>query len=302
MGMARGAYAANTWRAWRSDWKAFTEFSVRTNHPLFPSTPEAVRAFVFDLAARKCAVATLRRMRSSIARVHMAAGYADPTRSEPVRLALRECARQVGTRQRQARGLVWAEIAAYLARPAATLRDLRDRALVCVAYDGSLRPEELVGVDLEHICFEGDGPATLLIPSSKTDPEGDGAIVPMVSSTVALVRTFLAQATIERGALFRRVVGRQGIGGRLTTQSVTDLFQRIGRTIGLAQSDWQELSGHSARVGSTQDLFAAGMELPAIMQQGRWKDARMPARYGERLLAQRGAMMKLAEKQGRART
>lgn len=69
--------------------------------------------------------------------------------------------------------------------------------------------------------------------------------------------------------------------------------------IAMPEKEWRELSGHSARVGSTQDLFAANMELPGIMRQGRWKDPRMAIRYGERMLAERGAMMQLAKQQGR---
>ena len=85
----------------------------------------------------------------------------------------------------------------------------------------------------------------------------------------------------------------------LQPQSVGDVFQRIGKIIGLPDSEWRELLGHSARVGATQDLFAANLRLPAIMWQGRWKDARMPARYGERVLAQRGAMAQMVTLQGR---
>jgi hypothetical protein len=40
----------------------------------------------------------------------------------------------------------------------------------------------------------------------------------------------------------------------------------------------------------TQDLVAAGLDLPAIMQAGRWKTTAMPARYAERLLAARNAV------------
>jgi hypothetical protein len=38
-------------------------------------------------------------------------------------------------RQRQARGLVWSEIAVFLEFGPRNLRDIRDRALVAVAYD-----------------------------------------------------------------------------------------------------------------------------------------------------------------------
>ena len=31
------------------------------------------------------------------------------------------------------------------------------------------------------------------------------------------------------------------------------------------------LAGHSTRVGGVQDMIASGIELPAILQSGRWK-------------------------------
>jgi hypothetical protein len=46
-----------------------------------------------------------------------------------------------------------------------------------------------------------------------------------------------------------------------------------------------------------QDLVAAGDELPAVMQAGRWRTPAMPARYAERLLAARGAVARYYERQ-----
>ena len=42
-----------------------------------------------------------------------------------------------------------------------------------------------------------------------------------------------------------------------------------------------------------------GLDLGGIMQAGDWKTATMPARYSERLIAQRGAAAQLAKIQGR---
>ncbi|MDE0306638.1 MAG: hypothetical protein OXI87_17435 [Albidovulum sp.] len=56
------------------------------------------------------------------------------------------------------------------------------------------------------------------------------------------------------------------------------------------------LSGHSARVGAAQDMVAAGIEMPAILQAGRWKSVTMVNRYGERLLARRSGAAQLARK------
>jgi hypothetical protein len=56
---------------------------------------------------------------------------------------------------------------------------------------------------------------------------------------------------------------------------------------------------HSARVGAAQDLLALNIDLSSVMQAGRWADTRMPMRYGERVLASRGAMARAAKSQGR---
>ena len=59
---------------------------------------------------------------------------------------------------------------------------------------------------------------------------------------------------------------------------------QIGRradAAALAAGLGERFSGHSMTVGMAQDLSAAGAELPALMQAGRWSTSAMPARYTE---------------------
>jgi hypothetical protein len=56
---------------------------------------------------------------------------------------------------------------------------------------------------------------------------------------------------------------------------------------------------HSCRVGAAQDLLALNNDMASVMQAGRWKDTRMPMRYGEKVLASRGGMARAAKSQGR---
>jgi hypothetical protein len=58
--------------------------------------------------------------------------------------------------------------------------------------------------------------------------------------------------------------------------------------------------GHSVGMGAIQDLLALNIDLASVMKAGRWKDTRMPMRYGERVLAARGGMARAAKAQGRA--
>ena len=47
-----------------------------------------------------------------------------------------------------------------------------------------------------------------------------------------------------------------------------------------------------------QDLAAAGVELPALMNADRWKSSKMPARYTERQAADWGAVARYYQGRG----
>ena len=84
------------------------------------------------------------------------------------------------------------------------------------------------------------------------------------------------------GPIFRRMIGRAVDAGLLP---------------GIEQADLPALlagvSGHSTRVGLTQDLFAAGEDLAGIMDALRWKSPRMPLAYNRNLAAEAGAAGRL---------
>jgi integrase len=298
--MAHGAFAANTIRAWKADWEIFGDFCRTYRLEPLPASPKTVRDFVFECLSNQKKPATIRRYVSTIGRAHRAANVVDPTTSEAVKLALKEMSRSVPARQTQARGLTWAEIAVFLEFQPRGLRDIRDRALVAVAYDTMCRREELVNLRIEDIEDAGDGSGSVLIRRSKTDTAGEGATAYLSPLTIRLVAAWLQGSMLKSGPVFARVVGRNGIGDRLTAQIVNAVLRKTGQWIGLPAEEWQRISGHSARVGAAQDLLALNIDMASVMQAGRWRDTRMPMRYGEKVLARRGGMARAATLQGRA--
>ena len=298
--MAAGAFAANTIRAWKADWEIFSEFCGTFRLVALPATPKTVRDFVFECLSKDKKPATIRRYVSTIGRAHRASGVLDPTASEEVKLSLKEMGRKAPARQRQARGLTWAEIELFLSVEPRNLRDIRDRALVTVAYDTMCRREELVILRIEDIEEVGDGSGSVLIRRSKTDTTGEGATAYLSPLTMRLVQEWFTQAGIKEGAVFVRVRGAAGVGESLTAQNVTAVLRKVGQWIGLDKEEWERISGHSARVGAAQDLLALNIDLASVMQAGRWRDTRMPMRYGEKVLASRGGMARAAKEQGRA--
>jgi len=136
-------------------------------------------------------------------------------------------------------------------------------------------------------------------------------------TTVRYLKVWLKAARIrEHGgddedgnAVFRRIVGRgtvtydrhgRGpIGERLSVDAIAQAFKRVAAWIGMTEEEEAQISGHSIRVGATQDLLALNIDLASVMQAGRWKTNRMPMRYGEHVLAARGGMARAAAAQGR---
>ena len=295
---ARNAFSGNTERAVKSDLGIFLKWCTARGEEALPAKPETIAAFV-DAMAEVRAPATVRRYVASVAVAHRVAGQAKAHASTPVRLALQRMYRRKGRRQDQAKGLTWPLRQRLLEAAGGRLIDVRNRALLAVAYDAMLRRSELTALQVTDLLEEMQGDATLLLRRSKTDVEGRGEILYLARDTVRLVRAWLDRAGISEGRLFRSVSKSGRAGEWLDPSQVPRIFKAMAREAGLPAKVVDGLSGHSARVGAAQDMIAAGIELPAVLQAGRWKSTAMVNRYGERLLARRSGIAQLARLQHR---
>ena len=292
------ALGGNTGRAVRSDLRIYAGWCAEEGVRALPATPETLAAFV-DAMAEVRAPATVRRYLASIAFAHRSVNAGGMVASPPVKLALKRMHLRNGRRQGQAHGLTWPLRVRLLEGAGDRLIDDRNRALLAVAYDAMLRRSELTSLKVSDLLEEIGGHGTLLVRRSKTDGDGQGEIVWVGPDTVRLVKRWRRRGGVEDGFLFRSLDKGGKVAGAMPPGQVARIFKRMARKAGLPASVVRSLSGHSARVGAAQDMIAAGMELPAILQAGRWKSASMVNRYGERLLAKRSAAAKLARKQGR---
>ena len=161
------------------------------------------------------------------------------------------------------------------------------------------RREELVNLRIEDIESAGDGSGTVVIRRSKTDSAGEGATAYLSALSMRLVGEWLQTSRLKSGMLFARVLRKDAAGDGFTAQNVTSVLRKVGRWIGLPAEEVSRISGHSCRVGAAQDLLALNIDMASVMQAGRWRDTRMPMRYGEKVLAGRGAMARAAKAQGR---
>ncbi len=269
-----GALGANTARAVRSDLRLYAAWCAEAGRRALPASPETVAAFV-DAMADVRAPASVRRYLASIALAHRAVGAARPVASTAVQLALKRMYARKGRRQGQALGLTWPLRVRLLEAGGERLIDERNRALLAVAYDAMLRRSELTALQVPDLLEEIGGHGTLLVRRSKTDGEGQGEVVWVGPDSLRLVRRWRRRAGVEDGFLFRSLHKGGQVLGALPLGQVARIFKRMARRAGLPETVVRGLSGHSARIGAAQDMVAAGIELPAILQAGRWKSTAM---------------------------
>jgi integrase len=133
-----------------------------------PATPDGVAAFVDSLSGVK-STATIRRYVSSIATLHRAAQVPNPCDALVVKLALKRVHRAKGRAQTQVAPLNRRSVDKMLTAGGDGIRDLRNRAILAVAYDTLCRRSELVGLQVEDIEAGTDGTGTVIVRRSKTD-------------------------------------------------------------------------------------------------------------------------------------
>jgi integrase len=229
----------------------------------------------------------------------MTAGLLNPCSSEAVRLGLKKMGRETSARQDQAHPLGWKEIKEFIDSAGQGLRADRERAILCVAYETLARRGELVALDVKDIDLHPDGTGQALIRRGKTDAEGQGRVAYLSRETVRSLKIWLEHAGISEGAVFRRLIGQNQVGRRLNAGSIAPIFKRVAQWIGMPERFVGHVSGHSTRVGATQDLAALDIDLAAITQAGGWKSTRMPLQYAEKISAARSGMARAAKESGR---
>lgn len=286
--MSKGAFSPNTTRAIASDTRIYQAWCSDTGRPYMPTTSEAVAAFI-DAMGQTKKPATVARYVASIDHLHRALDLPPPGAGNAARLALRRLRREKGMRQDQAKALRWTTLSKALDRMGDDLIDLRDAALLCLAYDTFARASELVAFNVGDIQQDIDG-ATAFIRASKTDQEGEGDDRFIAASTYARIAAWVKAARLEKNDPLFIPLGFAAKNDRLSTGDISDI---IARRCG------DRYSAHSTRVGAAQDALAAGATTGAIQQAGGWKSERMVLRYGGRIKAKESAAALLAQMQGR---
>ena len=152
------------------------------------------------------------------------------------------------------------------------LKGTRDRALLLLGFAGAFRRSELVALNVDDLQF-CEGGLRVTIRKSKTDQEGMGATIGIVSGSIACpvdaVRTWITAARITEGSLFRPVTKTGKVSmHRLSARAVAELVKTYARRAGLNAA---KFSGHSLRAGFLTSAAARGASIFKMMDVSRHK-------------------------------
>jgi site-specific recombinase XerD len=164
-----GAYARATLRAYRADFHTFISYYEESGLAAYPATPGSVAGFVERLSESGLRSSSIRRAIAGIATLHNLSRIPDPTKDPEVKLAMRRMHRTLGRAARQIQALHAEGLEQFRMGANDSLRGLRDRALLLLAYDTLCRRRELVSLGVEDL-----KPQKVLLRRSKTDPHGLG--------------------------------------------------------------------------------------------------------------------------------
>ena len=275
---------------YRGQWKSFLVWTLAKGVQCLPADPEQVAAYLAErIEEHGHKPATLRAAASAIAFVHRTAGMEDPCASPEVKRTLRSATRKAGQAQKQAEALTAEGLTAirstackprrgrggrFETQDTAKCRGNLDIALVSLMRDAMLRVSEAASLTWKDVVTEEDGTGRLLIRRSKTDAEGEGAVMFLSPQTMAALRKIRGG-----GEDADRIFG-------LRPNQISSRIKSAAKAAGLGDG----FSGHSPRVGMARDLARAGIELPSLMNAGRWRSPTMPAHYTRNETAGRGAV------------
>lgn len=276
---ARASRAANTLRAYASDWADFSAWCAQEGLCALPASEATVGVYL-AARARTLSVATLARRLASIAAVHREADAPIPTggRCAEVWAGIR---RSKGVAQTGVAPVRTQELRALLATCGGDLLGLRDRALLLVGFAGAFRRSELVALDVADIA-EDDAGLTVTIRQSKTDQEGAGVTIGLPRGVrpdtcpARALAAWLDAAGIGEGPVFRSVDRHGNVGDRLSGRAVALVVKRHVEAAGI---DPERYAGHSLRAGLATSAAQAGVGLQDIAAQTRHKSLEMVRRY-----------------------
>jgi len=281
----KSSKAANTLRAYKSDFKDFGAFCAKHGFNSMPTEPKIVSLYLTHLS-KNSKMSTLRRRLVSISMVHKIKGHYLDTKHPVIIENLMGIKRLKGTIQKGKKPILINHLKSIInvinEQKIEEIKKARDKSIVLIGFGGGFRRTELVSLDHEDLEFVPEG-LKITIKRSKTDQFGEGMTKGLpyfnneVYCPVSNLKKWLELSKIKDGPIFRRFAkGLSITKNRLTDQTVVLLIKNY---LSLAGIDNSNFSGHSLRAGFATVAAESGADERSIMAMTGHKTTQMVRRY-----------------------
>ena len=282
----KASKAANTIRAYRSDFHDFGLFCAKNGFKSMPSEVKTISLYLSYLAANNVKISTIKRRIVSIGVLHKLKGHYLDTKHPAIIENLLGIKRRKGVKQKGKKPLLINDLKQIInvidEQKNSEIKIIRDRSIILLGFGGAFRRNELVSLDFDDLEFVNEG-LKINIKKSKTDQFGEGSIkaLPYFENQkycpVKSIQEWLKISEIKSGSLFRKFYkGMVLSNNRLSDQSVALLIKYYLNKVGIDNSNY---SGHSLRSGFATSAAEAGVEERSIMNMTGHKSTEMVRRY-----------------------
>jgi site-specific recombinase XerD len=278
--------AANTVRAYKSDFNDFNLFCINNGFKSLPSEPKIVSLYLTYLSTNDVKMSTLKRRLVSIGVIHKLKGYYLDTKHPSVIENIMGIKRRKGNIQKSKKPILINHLKQIInvidQQIKEEIKKLRDRSIILIGFSGGFRRNEIVSLDYDDLDFVPEG-LKINLKRSKTDQFGEGLVkaLPYFDNSqycpVLSLQNWIKVSNINSGPLFRRFTkGCKLSQNRLTNQTVALLIKQY---LMLAGIDNKNYSGHSLRSGFATSAAESGAEERSIMAMTGHKSTEMVRRY-----------------------
>ncbi|MCG9575363.1 tyrosine-type recombinase/integrase [Vibrio tubiashii] len=302
----RGQLKSSTLVRLKNAWNVFVRWCIENDTESLPATYQTVESY---LNAHKETLHrnTLKVHVWAISKRHEVSGLPDPCQHRYVKATMSAIVNEkVEARERieQAPAFREEDLDTLTEQwgNSSSKNKKRDLFIISLCYETMLRKSNIERMLVGDISFKRDGSAVITIPFTKTNHSGKDEVRVLSESVASMVKEYFATdgyCTDPDAFVLQRLKAsgkkkpansQEGLTAftQVSGMFVTRVFDRAWKALG--EKGDKAFTGHSARVGATQDLIEDGFTIAQIMQAGGWSREEMVLRYGRDILASKGAM------------
>ncbi len=270
----KSSKSLNTIRAYKSDFKDFSNFCKKNNFKSLPADPKIVSFYITHLSSIS-KVSTLKRRLASISVVHKIKGFYIDIKHPLIIENFMGIQRKLGVFQKSKKPILINELKEIIKTIESTekneIKKIRNKALILVGFAGGFRRSELVNIKLDDLEFTKEG-LKIFIQRSKTDQSGEGMTkaIPYFKDKnfcpVVSIKNWIEIIKNKKNSLIF------DISDKMVAVLIKKYLQKAG-------FDNTKYSGHSLRSGFATVAADHGADEKSIMNMTGHKSSTMVRRY-----------------------